>query len=158
MQANRILFPIDFSKSNHAALSYATSIARDSGAKLIIVHVAESPTAYAGGEMYYGVPEPNEKAIEDMLRAMVPADPAVAFEHRLLSGDPATEIVHLAEQDHVDLIVMSTHGRTGFNRLIMGSVAEAVVRNAKCPVLTFKFPSAAIVEEMEATTSGAGAK
>lgn len=73
-----------------------------------------------------------------MLHAVLPTDPNVPFEHRMLKGDPAEEIVRFADEAHCELIVMGTHGRTGFKRLLMGSVAEAVVRRAKCPVLTYK--------------------
>ena len=75
-----------------------------------------------------------------MLVAVAPADADVPHEHRLLHGDPIGEIVRLAEQEHVDMIVMGTHGRTGLSRLLMGSVAEAVVRRADCPVLVVKHP------------------
>jgi nucleotide-binding universal stress UspA family protein len=65
----------------------------------------------------------------------------VPYEHHLITGDPATAVVQLAEEENVDMIVMGTHGRTGLSRLLMGSVAEAVVRKANCPVLTFKQPA-----------------
>jgi nucleotide-binding universal stress UspA family protein len=58
----------------------------------------------------------------------------------MLRGDPAAEIVAEAERERCDLIVMGTHGRTGIRRLLMGSVAEGVVRKATCPVLTYKVP------------------
>jgi nucleotide-binding universal stress UspA family protein len=121
----------------------ATSLARDHGAKLLIVHVEEPPIAYGGGELYYGIPEPNRKDLQRMLSEVVPTDAAVPYEHRLLSGDPAGSIVHLADKEGVDMIVMATHGRTGLSRLLMGSVAEEVVRKAKCPVLTVKAPAGA---------------
>ncbi len=63
----------------------------------------------------------------------------------MLIGSPATAIVHLAETEGVDMIVMPTHGRTGLLRLLMGSVAEEVVRKAKCPVLTVKAAAPAAV-------------
>jgi nucleotide-binding universal stress UspA family protein len=138
MKANKILFPTDFSSSEDTGLSFATSLARDSGATLIIVHVEEPPAAYGGGEMYYGVPEPDNEALRLMLEAVVPTDPAVPYEHRLVMGDPASEITGLAESENVDMIVISTHGRTGLRRLLMGSVAESVVRHATCPVLTVR--------------------
>ena len=78
-----------------------------------------------------------------MLHAVKPADPKVPFEHRLVMGNPAEEIVRLADEEGADLIVMATHGRAGFKRLLMGSVAEEVVRRAKCPVFTFKPPVSA---------------
>jgi nucleotide-binding universal stress UspA family protein len=138
MNAKKIVFPTDFSTLSDSALAYATTLARDAGAKLLIVHVEEPPTAYGGGEMYYGIIEPDTEALDKMLHAVVPDDPAVPCEHRLLVGNPADEIVNLAHAERADMIVMATHGRTGLKHFLMGSVAEAVVREAECPVLTFK--------------------
>lgn len=140
MEARKILFPTDFSTLSDAALGHATTLAQESGATLLIVHVEEPPTAYGTGEMYYGIPEPDNDALNTMLEAVVPSDPRVHYEHRLAIGDPAEEIVRLAERENVDLIVMATHGRTGIKRWLMGSVAESVVRYAQCPVFTFKAP------------------
>lgn len=142
MKAQKILFPVDFSEAGQHALALATSLARDSGATLIIAHVEEPPMAYGGGEMYYGVEEPNHEELRTSLASVMPTDPNVPCIHKLMIGDPAEAIVQLAESDHVDLIVMGTHGRTGLTRLLMGSVAEAVVRRAPCPVLTVKQPAA----------------
>jgi nucleotide-binding universal stress UspA family protein len=64
----------------------------------------------------------------------------VAVEQRLAEGDPAAEILHLATDTGCDMIVLGTHGRTGLDRLLMGSVAEQIVRKAPCPVLTVKAP------------------
>jgi nucleotide-binding universal stress UspA family protein len=116
----------------------ATSLARDAGATLIIAHVEEAPHVYAGGEFYYGIPNPPTDELRRMLEEVRPTDPAVPYEHRLLSGEPAATIVRLAKDEGVDMIVMGTHGRTGLLRMLMGSVAEAVVRRADCPVLTYK--------------------
>ena len=138
MHAKKILFPTDFSTLSDAALRHATALARDMGAKLIIIHIEEPPAAYGTGEMYYGIPDPDTPALAKMLEAVLPSDAAVPFEHRMVTGDPAGEIVALAKEEKVDLIVMGTHGRTGLGRLLMGSVAEAVVRRAPCPVFTFK--------------------
>ncbi|MCO6459591.1 MAG: universal stress protein [Pirellulaceae bacterium] len=140
MNIRKILFPTDFSHSGDAALHFATSLARDSGASLIIVHVEEPPVAYGGGEMYYGIPEPATEDLKRMLEQVKPTDPNVPYEHRLITGDPSTAVAKLAESEGVDLIIMGTHGRTGISRLLMGSVAEAVVRRAPCPVLTYKQP------------------
>ncbi len=142
MNAKKILFPTDFSTCSDAGLAHATALARDTGATLLIAHVAEPPAAYGGGEMYYGVPEPDTRALAKMLEAVVPTDSKVPYEHRLLTGDPAHEIVELAKDQRVDMIVIGTHGRTGLRRLLMGSVAEAIVRRATCPVFTFKEPAA----------------
>jgi nucleotide-binding universal stress UspA family protein len=138
MNAKKILFATDFSAVADQALDYAARLAKADGAKLLIVHVAELPTAYGAGEMYYGIPEPDTDELLRMLHNVVPCNPAVDHEYRLLKGDPAREIVRLAKDDDVDLIVLSTHGRTGLSRVLMGSVAEAVVRRAHCPVLTLK--------------------
>jgi nucleotide-binding universal stress UspA family protein len=137
MNTPKILFPTDFSTFGQAALDLATTLARDRGAKLLIVHVEEPPIAY-GGELYYGIDQPDRAELERMLSEVVPLDASIGYEHRLILGSPASAIVHLAERENVDMIVMPTHGRTGLLRLLMGSVAEEVVRKAKCPVLTVK--------------------
>jgi len=140
MIAQKILFPTDFSPASQEALRWATSLARDSGAAMLIVHVEEPPMAYGGGEMYFPIEE-NREELRKSLVQVVPTDHAVPFEHLLLVGDPADAIAQTAEKEGCDLIVMGTHGRTGLTRLLMGSVAEAVVRKAKCPVLTVKQPA-----------------
>lgn len=149
MKIQKILFPTDFSTSSDAGLAYASSLARDLGAKLLITHVEEPPVVYGTGEMYYGIPNPDTDTLTTMLEAVKPTDPAVAFEHHLVTGDPANEIVRLAQDENVDMIIMGTHGRTGLRRMLMGSVTEAVVRRAACPVLTFKPPH----EKQSASTS-----
>jgi universal stress protein A len=142
MHADKILFPTDFSPASEHALRWATSLARDSGATICIIHVEEPPMAYGGGEMYVGFDDASTKEeLRRVLVQVVPTDHNVAFDHKLLVGDPADAIVHEAEAEGADLIVMGTHGRTGLTRLLMGSVAEAVVRRAKCPVLTVKQPA-----------------
>src|SRR5437016_3047942 len=99
MNVKTILFPTDFSRSNEAALELAASLARDMNAKLIIVHVEEAPLAY-GGEMYYGIPEPVTTDLGKMLSEVKPKDATVPFEHRMLMGDPADEIVELADSEN----------------------------------------------------------
>ncbi|MBI2824726.1 MAG: universal stress protein [Planctomycetia bacterium] len=141
MKAKKILFPTDFSTLSNAALEHATVLAKESGATLLVVHVAEPPAVYGAGEMYYGVPDPDTPTLRRMLSEIAPSDATVPCERRLLVGDPAAEIIAAAEAEHADMIVISTHGRTGLSRVLMGSVAELVVRRATCPVLTLK-PSA----------------
>ncbi|MBC8353187.1 MAG: universal stress protein [Planctomycetes bacterium] len=141
MKATKILFPTDFSHTGDAAMQLATVLARDTGATLLIVHAEEPPTAYGGGELYYGMPEPATDELRKMLHQLEPTDPAVPYEHRLITGDPAHAIVRLAKDEAVDMIVMGTHGRSGLSRMLMGSVAEAIVRRAECPVLTYKQPA-----------------
>jgi nucleotide-binding universal stress UspA family protein len=142
MHADKILFPTDFSPASDQALRWATALARDTGATISIVHVEEPPLAYGGGEMYIGFDEESTRdELRKTLMHVVPTDHNVPFEHKLLVGDPAGAIVQAAESENADMIVMGTHGRTGLTRLLMGSVAEAVIRRAKCPVLTVKQPA-----------------
>jgi nucleotide-binding universal stress UspA family protein len=139
MNAKKIIFPTDFSTTAIAALEEAAALARSRGATLLIVHVQEPSYAYRG-EFYYGLPEPDVESLTDMLHSVEPKGDDVRCEYRLLVGDPAAEIVRLAREEDADMIVMATHGRSGLLRLLMGSVAEAVIRSAPCPVLTYKTP------------------
>ncbi len=138
MPTKTILFPTDFSTASDAALVHAEALAKQSGARLLIVHVEEPPLAYGGGELYYGIPEPDSERILTMLEDVRPRDPAVPFAHKLKMGDPAGEIVRLATDEQAEMIVLGTHGRTGMVRLLMGSVAEAIVRRSPCPVLIYR--------------------
>ncbi len=146
MNIHKILLPTDFSGANDAVLKLATALARDSGATLLIMHVEQPPIGYGGGDM--GMLEGPHAGpdLETMLEQIKPTDPQVKFEHHLVVGDPAREIVRLAAGEGADLIVMGTHGRGGLTRLLMGSVAEEVVRRAECPVLTVKQPHRAPVQ------------
>ena len=138
MKLTKILVPSDFSAAGQTALETATALARDHGAKLLMLHVQEPSVAFGGGELYAGIPEVDEDELRRTLLEVKPTDDRVAVEHRLLLGSPAATIVRTAEEEQVDMIVMSTHGRTGLGRVLMGSVAEEVVRKAKCPVVTVK--------------------
>ena len=140
MKADKILFPTDFSESSDAAMRYATVLARDTGAELIIAYVHEPAAAYAAGDMVVDVGMAAEDRLLEQLETVTPADLDVPHRYQLMHGDPIGEIVRLADEEQVDMIVMGTHGRTGLTRLLMGSVAEAVVRRANCPVLTVKHP------------------
>ena len=140
MKANKILVPVDFSEGSDSALDWATVLARDTGATLLLVHVEVIPLTTGGGEYIYAIPEPPTAELAERLEKMVPTDPNISVIHRMLTGDPAASILRTANAENVDLIVMGTHGRRGITRLLMGSVAEEVVRKAKCPVLTVKQP------------------
>jgi nucleotide-binding universal stress UspA family protein len=122
-------------------------LAAESGAMLYIVHVDELTDLNAAlGEAAYHYAQtaecPTRQAIRDRLTQVVPTNTAVAYEHRCLTGSPIAELLKFADRENVDLIVMASHGRTGLSRLLMGSVAEAVVRRANCPVLIVKQPTA----------------
>lgn len=144
-----ILFPTDYSPGSDEVLKLATALAREKNARLLIAHVTmleKTPV----GELFEEEPEPDPAEME-RLRAVVPPDPGVAFEHRLLYGEPGSvevtrpgdAIVRLARQENVDTIVLGTHGRTGLSRLLMGSVAERVHKHAPCTVVAVKLPDAA---------------
>jgi nucleotide-binding universal stress UspA family protein len=137
-----ILYATDFSAESKYAFPLACALARDYGARLIVVHV-NAPPVLGAAEIY--VPPPSDsdlEALRKQLSEVRPSDPGIAVERRLVIGDPAFEILDEAQESKADLIVMGTHGRSGLGRLLMGSVAEAVVRKAVCPVLTVKAPVA----------------
>jgi nucleotide-binding universal stress UspA family protein len=136
LKLKKILFATDFSEASQAALAYATSLARDTGALLIIAHVEEPPVSYASGEMLVIRPDVPNAELDRMLTRIAPA--GLRYEHHLVIGNPADEIVRLAEEQHADLIIVGTHGRRGLSRLLTGSVAELVLRRAECPVLAVK--------------------
>ena len=140
MSKAKILFPTDYSDASLAAVPHATALARERGATLMIVHVAEPIGALAAAGGFSGAVDPHPEYDAEQLEKVEPADTQVTCERRLLRGRPADEIVQLAVDENVDLIVMATHGRTGLGHLLMGSVAEAVVRAAPCPVLTVRRP------------------
>jgi universal stress protein A len=127
-----ILHPTDFSERSHHALELACALARDRSARMIILHVMAVPLVEEK-RLY------REEMEGELLGMRVP-DPQVRVERRLEEGDPATQILRVAQEMSCDLIVMGSHGRTGLERLLMGSVAEQVVRRASCPVLTVKAP------------------
>lgn len=138
MKYKKILFATDLSPASQEALQYASSLARDSDALLLIAHVEESPLAHADLDVYFAQPYyPNPELLR-MLEAETPPGDRVRHEHRVVMGVAADEIVRLAAEEGVDLIVMASHGRTGLSRVLMGSVAEAVMRCANCPVLVLK--------------------
>jgi type II secretory ATPase GspE/PulE/Tfp pilus assembly ATPase PilB-like protein len=154
-----IICPTDFSAASGTALSLAAALARQSGARLLVAHV-ELPSPPPLGRAETGeVQRAGEEAslIESLNRLAAEREPAVSYEIRQLRGDPTVEIVRLARDERAELIVMATSGRTGWRRLLMGSVAEAVIRDAACPVLTLKQP-AVPAEQTQADFSAAEAE
>jgi nucleotide-binding universal stress UspA family protein len=136
-----ILHPTDFSPRSEYAFRFACSLARDHGAKVVVLHVAVPTPVVSYGEL---VVEPDAaEHVEQLwtaLKQIRSPSPEVKLEHRLEEGFAASEILRVADELQADLIVIGTHGRTGLGRLLMGSVAEQVVRKAVCPVLTVKGP------------------
>lgn len=145
----KILFATDYSELSEEALDVATRLAKDEDAVLLIVHVSETEK-YPIGEPCVHEPQPFEPEVEE-LKTVVPADPTVRYEHRLAYGEPgsvehtkpAEVIVKVAEEEGADMIVLATHGRKGLAHLLMGDVAEEVMRNAPCPVVAVRHRVAA---------------
>jgi len=132
-----ILFATDFSPASNVAFNVAAALARDYHARIIAAHVIEP--VHMGFSEYGGYIGPDEDREEARNLLMSIAAPAgVPLEHRMLEGDAAPAIVEAARETGADLIVMGTMGRTGLTRLVMGSVAEEVLRSAPCPVLTVR--------------------
>ena len=151
-----ILHPTDFSERSEFAFRLACLLARDYGARLTVLHVAE-PAITIGGEGVLMLPlAVDVQPLRERLQQLRPPDPKVQVEHRLVEGDAATEILRVAEETKCDMIVLGTHGRTGLGRLLMGSVAEQVVRKALCPVLTVKTPLPETRPSGEPTSAAAG--
>ncbi len=137
-----ILDRTDLSAHSRYAFRLARLLARDHGARLVVLFVHSSPDPMVSyGPALERLQPPEDRArLERALRRFRARDSGVAVEHRLAEGEPAEEILRVAQKVGCDLIVMGTHGRTGLGRLLMGSVAEQVVRRAPCPVLTVKAP------------------
>jgi len=135
-----ILHPTDFSDQAAYALHLASALARDYVARLVVLHVVVTPPAIYSEAV---VVPPSREYLEEgkaRLDQLVVPGENVRAERRLAEGDPVREILRVAGEIYADLIVMGTHGRTGLPRLLMGSVAEQVLREAPCPVLTVRTP------------------
>lgn len=142
LPVHTVLHPTDFSGHSAPAFEVACALARDYAAQLVIAHVSLPPVQAIGDGMIVDLPSGWEEEARARLEAVRPTDPGVRFSHRLVIGDEADEIVRLAGDARADLIVMGTHGRGGLARLLLGSVAEHVMRTAPCPVLTVRQPFA----------------
>ncbi|MBL8799329.1 MAG: universal stress protein [Planctomycetia bacterium] len=143
LHIDSILHPTDFSAHSEHAFRLACSLARDHQSRLVILHVAATlgPEQVTMGEaMTQLEPEGHRARLRDELHQVKSPDPRLTVEYRLAEGDPAAEIIRAAADLGCGLIVLGTHGRTGLQRLLMGSVAEQVSRKASCPVLTVKSP------------------
>jgi nucleotide-binding universal stress UspA family protein len=144
MPFRHILAPTDFSEYSKQAVASALELAKKFGAKLTILHVIELPPYPIEG---YVPPSLSATFMDDLerqattdLTQIVPEAEAANVEvARVIAvGTPYRKIIDTAEAEQVDLIVMATAGRTGFSHLVMGSIAERVVRTASCPVLTIR--------------------
>jgi nucleotide-binding universal stress UspA family protein len=143
MQLAKILCAVDLSAHSKQVAQYAAMLAKSTGAELIVIYTAPSLSQYVGfhvppntienfvGEIVSGA----ENAMETFVAENFADLPVTS---RVLIGYAAEEIINRANEENVDMIVMGTHGRKGIDRIIFGSVAEKVVKNAKQPVLTIR--------------------
>ena len=145
MRIRKILVPIDFSEGGQEALDYAAGLFAQDG-QIIILHVVE-PLYYATPADLYGSAANLSVLLDEQQRfakqqlakvAQRLAKRGLQIKAVLETGLPYQTILDTAEKLKVDLIVMATHGRTGITHLLLGSVAEKVVRSARCPVLTVR--------------------
>ena len=151
-----VLHPTDFSDRSDFAFRLPCTLARDYGARLVVVHVAEPAVPIYGNGVVIPPPQNSLEPLRARLHRLLPRDPKVRVEHRLAEGDAATEILRLAQEAQADVIVMGTHGRRGLARMLMGSVAEKVVRKALCPVVTVKLPAPQSPPPGESTPEAVG--
>jgi universal stress protein A len=135
-----ILVATDLSEPSERVLELAAALARDRGARLVVLHMAEPPPFVRPGEMARVLQQAGgyRQELEDRLRRFRPAGLEGRIDYRVEEGTAADAILRLAEVTPCDLVVLGTHGRTGLGRLLLGSVAEQVLRRAVCPVLTVR--------------------
>jgi nucleotide-binding universal stress UspA family protein len=138
IRVQKILYPTDFSTYSNQAYFHAISLAEKHGASLTVLFVYNADGTTTPGSQ--GDEGAARRYWRDQLEQIRPVDPRIPVRHVFLEGDPAGEIVRYARDAGMDLIVMGTHGRTGLDRLLMGSVAEKVLRDASCSVLVVKLP------------------
>jgi nucleotide-binding universal stress UspA family protein len=141
----RICCPIDFSDASRAAMEVAADLARRFGADLVLLHAYPIPgytfpdgSVVASPKMMQDLADQAQKHLEEWrveAEKLVGA-PRVTAEKAI--GEPAAEILEAAKETRADLLVLGTHGRTGLEHALMGSIAERVVRRAHCPVLTVR--------------------
>jgi nucleotide-binding universal stress UspA family protein len=149
MMINKILYPTDFSEDSKAALPYAVSLTRQNNAELYCVHVVEMPQEeYLSGEYMLPLNASHVSKDEFLRIARVRLDKFIVENlseittviSKVITGTPFVEIIRYARDQSIDLIVMGTHGHSALAAMLLGSVAEKVVRKAPCPVLTVRDP------------------
>ena len=143
IELKNVLVATDFSDASNAALLYGRAIARSFAATLAVLHVADVVTTGIGdaGGKFDQVQHDADENARAQADALLTTDDRVSLHARataVTSIDPAQAIVSYATDVGADVIVMGTHGRSGMTHLLMGSVAEGVVRAAPCPVLVVK--------------------
>jgi len=141
MDIHRILVPFDFSKYSEKAFAWALAMAEQWGARLRLLHVVPLPTYppnvlgvhFNVADVEASLQTDAEARIQEVVSRA--GQPAVPIDTQVIRGEPFTDICRVAEQEKIDLIIMGSQGRTGLSHVLLGSVAERVVRYAPCPVL-----------------------
>ncbi len=134
---SKILCPIDLSDYSEDVIDAASSLAAANGGKVYFVYVAIPELPASSGSAIAPVEEAVARERE-RFEAIRPTQSGVPYEHVFARGEPADEILRIADEINADLIVIGTHGRSGLTRMLMGSVAEAIVRRSAHPVLTIR--------------------
>jgi nucleotide-binding universal stress UspA family protein len=143
---HRIVVPTDFSACSEDAWALARRIAGAVGSEIVLVHVFVEPPSYAEPSLSvnsaWQVIESARKWVEETLEKWADAarEKGISVRTLVRTGSPYQEIVDLATDERADLVAMGTHGRSGVNRFLLGSVADRVIRLAPCPVLTVRQP------------------
>jgi universal stress protein A len=146
IELKRILVPTDFSKHSHNAMKYAAALAEKFQSEIYLLHVVQDlslflPDAISGTPPYLPPTEQMLAAVRESLDRLAREQLDKLTVQRLVrEGAPFYEIIACARENDVDLIIMGTHGRGLLAHVLMGSVAEKVVRKAPCPVLTVRHP------------------
>ena len=147
LQLHKILVPIDFSENAKSALRYASQLAGLFHAEIILIHVLEPmlyPPDFSLGQII--LPSIDTHEIEDKaneeLQKLAEIEVAKDLKKQVIvkSGKPFAEIIQIAKEENIDLIIISSHGHSGMEQIIFGSTSEKVVRKAPCPVLTVRDP------------------
>jgi nucleotide-binding universal stress UspA family protein len=159
-----ILSPIDFSDPSHEALNTAADLASQFGAELLLVHVVPmlprlpSPaTIFNEAEFEQELHKDAERRLRELSRELTEKGVKVRSETGI-ANDVGMEIIRIAEHNGVDLVVIATHGMTGWHRLAFGSVAEKVVRQIGCPVLVLRAKAAGKPKSSVEATSAAASR
>ena len=145
LQVNRILCPVDFSTPCYEALAQARELASHFSAQMILLHVVSPipvipnstfPSAAHVPDLLNEMEDSARQSLAEVEKEM--AEKGIESRCLVLHGSPADQIVSAASTEKADLVVIATHGMTGWKRVLFGSVAEKVVRHCKCPVLTIR--------------------
>ena len=145
IKPKKILFPTDFSETSEEAAKYAVSYGKEFGAKVYVLHIVNERIISEGLNLprlvsVADLEEEMTKEAKKRLQVLIPKEEAegLDMETVIVRGEPFLEIIRFAKEKDIDLIIIGTHGRSGFEHIIFGSTAEKVVRKAPCPVLSVR--------------------